>query len=200
MKDIKAITLDDVKAVMQKKGYELFAGGKPNIVGIRNAVRDSNEFDDVLFTWWEEVGAEVSHDYTITTHPGYYYLQNPIAGNGGTGILVPGQYKDCWMLGMHRQKQYALIQLAGQVKLYRDNNKDTRLDYDPKTIRSGFFGIDLHHAGQNDANVVGPYSAGCQVWRYHQPHINLMLDYKRLSKANNFNKFSYTLLLQEDFE
>ncbi len=200
MKDFKSITLADVKAVLLKKGYEIMTGAHPNIVGIRSAVRDANVFDDTLFTWWKQGDNEIVHQYTITTHPGYYYLKNPISGNGGAAILVPGQYKNCWELGMHRQKQFALCQTGAPVKVYRDNNKDTRLDYDAKTIKEGFYGINGHHAGLNDANIVDKYSAGCQVWRYHQPHTDLMHTYERLSKENNFKLFSYTLLVQEDFD
>lgn len=198
MKDFKSITLNDVKAVMAAKGYKIFTGAEPNIVGIRNAVRNSNEFDDTCFTWWQENGKEVVHQYTITTHPGYYYLLKPIAGTKGAAIVVPGQYKDLWRLGMHRKKQFALCQV-GPIKVYRDNNKDTKQDYDPKTIETGYFGINGHRASETNANVIGPHSAGCQVWRYHQPHIDLMQDFKRLSEANNFKTFSYTLLVQEDF-
>ena len=199
MKTFNTITLDDVKNIMHQKKYQIFTDGKPNIVGIRNSIRDSNKFDDTCFVWWNEDGKEVSHQYTITTHPGYYYLQNPIAGNNGAAILVPGQYIEIWGLGMHRKKQFALCQYFGNVKIYRDNNKDTRLDYDPETIQQGMFGINGHHAGLNDADAVGPYSAGCQVWRYHVPHEKLMQDFKGLSTKFKFKKFSYTLLLHEDF-
>lgn len=199
MKQLSEITLEDVKAVMAGKGYEIFTGTVPNIVGIRNANRQSNSYDDRCFVWWTENDTEVSHDYTITTHPGYYYLQNPIAGTKGTAILVPGQYKDCWELAMHRGKQFALCQHCGMVRVYRDDNKDTVLDYDPKTIDTGLFGIDLHHGSIDDSDVVGPWSAGCQVWRYEQPHEDLMNKFKQLGNDNNFDRFSYTLVMQEDF-
>lgn len=200
MNNFYEITLADVKRIMIAKRYEVFTDGRPNIVGIRNCVRDSNKFDDTCFVWWNEDGKEIIHQYTITTHPGYYYLQNPIAGNGGTAILVPDQYIDCWGLGMHRQKQFALCQYYGSVKVYRDDNKDIKLDYNVATIQTGGFGIDLHHAAESDADIVGPWSAGCQVWRYHQPHEYLMNEFKRLSETYQFKKFSYTLIMQEDFE
>lgn len=199
MKEMAAIMLADVINVMKQKGYQIFNDIRPNIVGIRNSIKDSNQFDDICFVWWSENGNVLSHQYTITTHPGYYYLQHPIAGTKGSAILVPGQYIDIWTLGMHRKKQFALCERSGPVKVYRDNNKDTKLDYDPKTIQEGWFGIDGHHAGLNDADAVGPYSAGCQVWRYHQAHQDLMQDLKRISNRAGFTKFGYTLLSQEDF-
>jgi len=200
MKNLQDITLDDVKTLLVSKSYKTFTDGKPNIVGIRNASPDADDsFNDLCWVWWTDGGQEVSHSYTITTHPGFTYLQNPIAGTTGTAILVPGQYFDTWELGMHKGKQFALCQNDGPVKVYRDNNKDTILTCDPKTIESGYFGIDLHHGSINDTNVIGPWSAGCQVWRFSGPHEDLMQDLKALSAKYGYSSFSYTLVNQEDF-
>lgn len=201
MKALLDIGLSDVKAALIAKGYETFTqDGVPNIVSVRNALTKSNTYNDRVFVWWEENGNEEAHIYTISTHPGFYYLQNPIAGSNGTAILVPGQYKDTWLLGMHRNIQFALCQRAGEVSVYRDNNRDQNMDCDPKTITKGYFGIDLHHGNVSDSDIVDRWSAGCQVWRYAIPHEDLMAEFKRLSTKYNFNKFSYTLLEQKDFQ
>lgn len=199
MKTIMQITLADVKAVMEAKGYTVLTGGHPNIVGIRNANKVSNTFDDRAFVWWDDKGKEESHYYTITTNPGFYYLENPIAGTKGTAILVPGQYLNCWELGVHRGKQKALIQTQGQVRVYRDEDKDTALDMIPATIDTGYFGINLHNAGLGDPAVINSWSAGCQVWAFHLAHEKLMAQFAQLAEAGGFKKFSYTLLMQEDF-
>lgn len=198
MKQMWEIGLADVAKVMTDKGYKIFTDGHPNIVGIRNIVRNSNSYDDKCWVCWLDGADAHVHNYTITTNPGYYYLQNPIAGTLGTAILVPGQYINCWELGMHRGKQFALVQ-RGEMAVYRDDNKDTVLDYDPKTIQKGFFGIDGHYGSLGDTDIVDRYSAGCQVWRYHEPHQTLMQEFKALAAKYNFSKFSYTLLRQEDF-
>lgn len=200
IKAIKDIVLADVKAVMAAKGYEVFnRNGVPNIVGIRSAIRSAELYDDVCFVWWNENNKETGRSYTITTNPSEHYLQNPLNVQG-TAILVPEQYKGCWILGSHgKSKQFALIQQGGQVRVYRDKNKDRVLDYDAKTIDTGFFGINLHHGALSDVPVIGVWSAGCQVWRYNVPHKKLMAEFKRMSEAYNFFKFSYTLLDQADF-
>lgn len=200
MKNINDIGLSDVQAMLVTKGYETFRSeGVPNIIGIRNSEIKSNAYNDKCWVFWYEGLEEIVHSYTITTHPGFYYLSNPIKGTDGTAILVPGQYINCWELGMHRGKQFALCQRTGQVRVYRDNNKNEIMDFDPKTIDTGYFGIDLHSGSITDSDVVDRYSAGCQVWRYHEPHADLMNTFKRLSEKNNYSKFSYTLLLQTDF-
>ncbi len=200
MKRINDIGISDVQNVMRQKGYEIFTSeGIPNIVGIRNAGLSSNAYNDKCWVWWHEGLIEIVHNYTITTHPGFYYLQHPIAGTKGTAILVPGQYKNCWELGMHRGKQFALCQRAGQVKVYRDANKDILMDFEEKSIDTGYFGIDLHHGSISNADIIDRYSAGCQVWRYADPHEELMQTFKGLSTKNGFKKFSYTLINQSDF-
>jgi hypothetical protein len=199
MNNILDAGLAGVKAMMAKKGYTIFTDGKPNIVGIRNANKDTDDsFNDIAFVWWNDAGVETAHTYTITTHPGFRYLQKP-ANIDGAAILVPGQYIDCWVIRMHRNIQLALCQDAGMVAVYRDNNKDTALDMNPVTIQKGFFGIDLHHAAVTDNNVIGPWSAGCQVWRYHEPHEAMISSFQSLKTKYGFSKFSYTLLKQEDF-
>jgi hypothetical protein len=199
MKSMHDIGLSDVKAVMAAKGYKIMPEGQPNIVGIRSANRQSNSYDDTCWVWWTDNGSEIVHNYTITTNPGFYYLQHPIAGTSGTGILVPGQYIGCWMLGYHRGTQFALVQRGGPMSVYRDSNRDTVLDYDPKTIQSGFWGLDGHHGSLEDTDIVDKFSAACIVWRYHQPHEDLMQIFLGLSKKYDFDKFTFSLLQQEDF-
>lgn len=200
MKPIYDIGITDVKQAIHHKGYVLFNGGVPNIIGIRNSIKlSSDSYDDRCFVFWTKDGTEVIHTYSITTHPGYYFLKHPIIGTRGTAILVPGQYVNCWALGMHRAVQYALCQYGGPVRVYRDSNRDITLNYDPGTIQEGYFGIDLHHGSLSNIDVIGHYSAGCQVWRYAQPHEDLMQMLKALSIKYNFTKFTYTLLEQSDF-
>jgi len=201
MKNIADITLDDVKSIMPSKGYPITTKeGVPNIVGIRNADKSSDIFIDRIWVWWNERGKEVSHFYTATTRPGFWYLEHPI-NNDGTGILVPGHYPNCWGLGMHRKQQFALCQKDGNgnMKAYRDKNLNNTIDCNPSTIQDGQFGCDGHHAGMDDGENIGHYSAMCQVWRFHKAHEDLMAEFDRMSKAYHYKYFSYTLLLQEDF-
>jgi hypothetical protein len=202
MKNLRFISQQDIVKVMTEKGYKIFdAEGIPNIVGVRSAETDGEDFDDICYVWWTlPNGKPEIHLYTITTNPGTYYLKNPLSGTKGTGILVPDQYVDCWELGMHRGKQLALLQTGGPVSVFRDSNRDGKMDYDPTSIQKGYFGVNLHHASLSDLDTIGLWSAACQVWKFHKPHEELMLKFKDLSNRYKFKKFSYTLLEQKDFK
>jgi hypothetical protein len=193
MKKLNDIGISGIKRLLTEKGYKIFTDGRPNIVGIRTSSR-VNAFCDRVWVFWNDGDEEVVHFYTMTTNPGLVYLKKPLAGTKGAAILVPGQYINTWELGMHRDRHLALVQTGGPVKVYRDNNKNAVYDKDPRTIESGYFGINLHHASADDYETVDSYSAGCQVWRYHQPHQDLMNDFKALAAKYRFRWFSYTLV------
>jgi hypothetical protein len=134
-----------------------------------------------------------------TTDPGKYYLEHP-ANIAGCGMLVPGQYIDCWKFGLHNGKYIALVQV-GNMKTYRDNDKDDIFEIDPASISSGQFGCNNHHAFNSEVNGndfnVDNWSAMCQVIL----HINnfndamlMMFDYDRFTGK----LFSYTLLEKAD--
>lgn len=200
------LNVSQLKEILAKKNYKDFSTtpGVPMIIGVRTANAKVNTYDDLVYVYYAEKTVPANdlkyfyEIYSITTVPGLDYLKTPIAGTKGTAILVPGQYEGAWVLGLHRGKQEALIQQGGQVRVYRDPNKDDKLDFDAKTIDTGYFGIDLHHAGVIDTGVVGKWSAGCQVWEHVDEHVKLINDFKRLSSTYHFTRFSYTLLTEAD--
>ena len=65
----------------------------------------------------------------------------------GTAVLVPGQHRRCYKLGRHQGKYEALVQ-AEVLQVYRDNNKDTKVDAGGP-IDSGWHGINIHRASSN---------------------------------------------------
>ncbi len=158
------IEIDLVKKLMVQKNYTVF--NEPfmlNIVGVRSIDKTVDIFNDVIVLFWNEYTQHgLEQNYLIfpaTTDPGLMWLKK-LMNPKGTAILLPGQYD--YKLGMHKNKYRALIQ-AGQVKVYRDKNKDNKHDLDPSTIDTGYFGINIHHAGVVVPKYIGPHSAGCQV-------------------------------------
>jgi hypothetical protein len=85
------------------------------------------------------------------------------------------------------------------VKVYRDNNKDLIQDYNVATIEEGIFGINIHRSNPAQASVLNEkWSAGCQVFANPKDFEQFMSICKK-SRDLYGNKFTYTLLLEEDF-
>lgn len=182
----------------QDLGYEVWdTPYRMFLFGIRAENRGSNSFDDTLgCAWTDEDGLWRCEYWPGTTDPGTYYLEHP-SNSAGCAILVADQYIDTWMLGMHRGKYEALCQLGNKVSVYRDASGDVKLDLDPGTIVSGYFGINLHAATQVDggeSTQVNKWSAGCQVHATQRGFARMMeLAHLQIEKTG-LEKFSYTLL------
>jgi len=190
-------TYDKVKNVLLKKGYVFqVSEGQLNMVGVRGGSRQVNNWDDFFCLLWIENGKKMIWvDDQFTTDPGIYYMQTKILNPAGCGILAEGHYPNVWKIGGHGAKKYeAFIQTGGKVKAYRDRNKDSYMDFDPKTIQEGYFGCNQHH-GYNSTKV-GNNSAMCQVHRYKKD-LTYVLTLAKKSKALSF---SYTLLNESDFK
>ena len=174
------------------RGHPVFDGQYDlNIFGIRKTDGQPNEFDDLIGCAYRNAHEWRVHYWRATTDPGQYWLENP-SNIKGTAILCPGHYPGIWEIDLHRGKYEALCQRSGPVKVWRDADRDREFDFGGDTD-TGFFGINLHKAGQS-SDQVGRWSAGCQVLRNQS-------DFKTLMKLANLQiatigakTFSYTLL------
>ena len=94
-----------IESVMSRKGYAYFKNGdyNLNIIGIRSEQggKVTNRFDDFMLVTWYVGGVLNSRVYAITTEPGRYYMKDKLGNSKGTAILVPGQYRGCWQIGLH---------------------------------------------------------------------------------------------------
>ena len=192
------ITKNTMKKVMEDKGYVFFEEGEfnLNIIGIRNASRRADLFDDNLIVLYKEGLDWVVNSYQITTEPGHRILRRPINAEKGTAILVPGQYRGAYRIGNHKSYT-ALVQRGGKVKVWRDDNKDSKPDYKGEQ-EEGWFGINIHkHSGPINRKDTGGVSAGCQVFRSSQDFYEFM-DLCDIAADNWSNSFTYTLLNSED--
>ena len=170
-----------------------------NLIGIRRDNTGTNEFDDFMVAIYRDKRLrEICKIYPITTDPGEYWLENPINPKG-TAILVPGQYSGTWKLGLHQGKYEALVQRR-PVKVWRDNNKDSVIDYPyaHAKVSEGYFGINIHRSNPYDKSyIVDKWSAGCQVFQAVDDYKEFMGLCK--SSADLYgNSFSYTLLTEEE--
>ena len=180
--------------------YQVFDAGAYdlNLIGIRSSNRNAGSFDDLFcVAFKDEEGIWTTHWFACTCDPGLPWMASP-SREDGTAILVPGQHRSSWGLGLHRQKYEALCQrVTGKdLPVYRDGNKDTVLDMDPDSIEFGMFGINIHRAsGTRIAPKVGKYSAGCIVIQSPIDFDKLIeLCHKQIEHHPTWTTFSFTLL------
>lgn len=191
---------EQVEKAVKTKGYVWFedASNKDydvNIVGIRNSepgTKVTNIFDDWLTVSYKINGVWQYHQWEATTDPGkkgVLEYKNP----NGVAILVPGQYRRSYIIGLHQGKYEALRQ-HGNVKVYRDSNRD--LNYDFKKIQEGIFGINIHKAGQKSTWVEN-WSEGCTVFKMSKDFESFMSICRKARKLHG-NSFTYTLIESKD--
>jgi len=191
-------TIEQLKSVFENKEYDFIEenhSNSINIIGIRSNATIANSFDDWLYLIYEnENGNREIKEFPITTDPGVYWLKNPINVNG-TAVLVPGQYKNVYTIGLHQGKYEALKQY-GKLKVWRDNNRDLNIDQNGK-IYEGVFGINIHRSNaKTESAIVEKWSAGCQVFK-RVKDFNLFME---VCKKTQLKYFTYTLLEEKDFE
>lgn len=203
---MRQYTIEELKSAISKKGYKWLDDGREdflNIIGIRSSDNTPNKFNDVICLVYQGKHldgslTEVLFQFNATTKPGTYWLNKPGSDIVGTAILVPGQYVDSWALGMHQGKYQALTQIKS-VKLFRDKNKDSKLDY-VNVKESGLVGINIHRANAEHESIqVDKWSAGCSVIA-NPKDFDILMTLARSSVKIRGNQFTYTLLEEKDLE
>jgi hypothetical protein len=190
--------IQNIRSVYKKLGHPFFERGDYNLNngGIRCRNRKADGWDDIRYSIFKEKGLYQIYMWVQTTDPGLTGLKKPCRPEG-CAILVPGRYK--YKGGYHKndKSRWSLVQ-AGEVSVYRDWNKDNLLDFDPKTIQTGWFGINIHDPWKDDLEKVGDASLGCQVAHVDYAHHEFMNIYDESVKHWG-EKVSYTLTLEQDW-
>lgn len=205
MNELLEIDWFQIKKLFANHNYRFFERPHSlNIFGIRNENKEADKFDDIIGLAWTQKDAEgdlqkCARVFWGTLDSGAYYLQNPMDPGGAAGI-VEGQYLKVWQLGKFLG-QPALIQVTS-FKVYRDANRDTILDYNPKRATSGLYGIFLHEHYQNQkiAQHVQRSSAGCVVPQDRDDHKYLIDKCLRQINAGLGNTFSFSIFTQKQAE
>lgn len=187
--------MESIAKACKAKGYAWL--DQINIVGVRNSAtgkKVTNVFDDLITVTYIEGGVWKYAEFDITTDPGKKSMlefENP----NGVARLVPGHYKNSHTIGLHQGKYEALRQL-GNVKVYRDKNKD--MLYDENSIQEGVFGINIHRSNPlTESFSVENWSAGCQVFKRAKDFAQFMKIVNQF-KVPMANKFNYTLIESKD--
>lgn len=161
---------------------------KVNIFGIRNSKARVNHFDDFIGVFSKSWDGWNFRVWRGSTRPGLPSLLKPV-NEKGTAILVPGQYKDAYSLGLYKGKK--ALRQTGLVRVFRDADKDSSWDTNPDSIESGSFGLHIHRAGWW-SQLVGPYSAGCQVLQ-KSTDFDSLIEFVEIAKDVGQELFTYTL-------
>jgi len=195
------IIKERLQKILEEKNYVFFDGYRShnvNIIGIRNVDGRVNKFDDILLACYRDTHKRWLVDsYQITTDPGLYWLKKPMNVNG-TAILCAGQYRGAYQIDKHRGKYDALCQRGAPLSVWRDGNRDSTHDMNDDTIDTGYFGINIHKAGRNSAQV-DKWSAGCQVFKNDGDFKEFMTTVRAGEKQFG-NSFTYTLLESTDLK
>ena len=187
------------REALGKKGHKFFDGNlayNVNVIGVRNTNGRPNKFDDMLLVVYRDAHKRWSVDsYQITTDPGLYWLKKPMNVDGAA-ILCPGQYRGVYRISKHRGRYDALCQRAGDVTVWRDDNRDSNHDMDDSTKDTGSFGINIHKGGR-DSSAVNKWSAGCQVFK-NDGDFKVFMSTMYEAKKRLGNSFTYTLIETAD--
>lgn len=192
------VTIEKVLDAYARLSYPLFTNGdyNLNIFGIRDDEEVADTFNDLICLLYKVDGKWVLKKYNATTDPGLYYRKNLLNKNG-TAILKDGYYRSTWQIGLHRNKYTALVQRK-PVKLWRDNNKDDKLDREGKVYEE-LAGINIHRSSSTSTPVsIGKYSAGCQVIADIKDW-NEFMDIVLKSSTKYGKTFSYALFTESQF-
>jgi hypothetical protein len=164
-----------------------------NIVGIRSDSTQANQFDDELHIFFKNnLGKWIHYLFAATTDPGTYWLQSPMHPQG-TAILMQGQYRQAYQIGLHKGQYYALVQRE-PVTVLRDYDRNAILDFMNGRPDTGLFGINIHRASVNGTTKeVDKYSAGCQVFA-NSNDFNLFMQLCEQHRNLYGNSFTYSLI------
>ena len=201
MQDNIDMMVNKVRTVYDKKNY-VFVDDMiyyPNIIAIRSSNVNSNEFNDIGICIYKNIYKKWCIDYfEMTTDPGIYYRKN-ILNIAGTGIIASQQIIKGFRIGKHKGK-LALVQNK-PFFVYRDKNKDEKLDFNNVVLAGVECGFNFHRANDliDIKNKVGRSSAGCQVVM-RKSKFQLIMDICLLSKKyNGITAFNYVLVEENEF-
>ncbi|MCC7303466.1 MAG: hypothetical protein IT233_12575 [Bacteroidia bacterium] len=186
--------LGKLKAIARKENYLIYS--RPyelNIWGVRSENTRSGKFDDHFHVFYKtEKNKWEYHIFPCTTDPGTFWLENPMQPQG-TAILMQGQYKGAYQIGLHRG-QYASLVQRKPVTILRDYDRNAVLDFLNGKRETGLFGINIHRAmQQGKTKYVDKFSAGCQVFE-NAAHFYRFMQMAERHRSLYGNSFTYTLI------
>lgn len=209
--NINSSTLKNTITSLNYKWFE----DRPNIIAIRTKLLVPDTFNDLICISYKEGSEEKLKIYAITTEPGVFY-QKTLLNSEGCAVVEPGQWIDAYSLGFHKgydgtkinpnvkppapYPAHRALVLTGHIMIKRDKDLDGIAGNSGKVMSGDGTGCNIHGAIRTDVTKkIGPWSAGCQVfaaWKDKEEFLDVCEKYK----AHVKNKFTYTLVLEEQLK
>ena len=132
-----------------------------NVVAFRMSDNFTDKFSEFGFVFNE---GECVSILPWTTKPGKYWISNPVTVGGitGTGCMVEGQWLDSHKYHKSPKSKWGKAGYFSQnstIKVYRDGNKDNKLDKNVVQKAPTWYGFFLHAMGKGFS--IWNWSAGC---------------------------------------
>ena len=200
--NLNTINIDIIKRVFNKKKYVFFENGdyNLNIIGIRTNDKFTNTYSDYFLLVYKFNGNWNIDVYTGSTKAGNYWVKDKMLPKG-VFVLKPGQYLSTWeFVDSYTQSHGCphLNQIKGKCLVgWRDSDKDGQIDKLNEQLLCDSINI---HCASSNKNVVGNWSAGCQVIPRYGGQYGRFINTIKVSAKYYGDKFSYTLLEENDFE
>lgn len=197
---MKRPTIEEIHASMRRKGMKVFE--KPfdaTLGGIRTIDNSSNKFNDWGFmSMFTKDGGIMSIVAPITTDAGLFYRNSPISPDGTAIIKHDVQHRSCYTyMEKNGHKDQEAFRQTGPMDYWRDNDKDSQLEFDGKEFSQKIFNTNGHDMGTVGADV-NKWSAGC--WGSVQEVMDLFYGMAKIQIAHgNGDKFSYAMLYEKTF-
>ena len=171
------------------------------LLGVRSNEDAFNTFDDKIY---EFEGEKFIRVVSATTNAGGGYMLGGFSKYNKKGVAVLKSnewYYNVWSYGLHRGKMPALRQVGRRVKVYRDGNKDKKID-EVGNWYLGWYGIN-YHSNTYDFRLsnlkvfkwlIGGWSAGCQVVNDREQYKKQMDYYRAAFEKGTQIMVSYCLI------
>ena len=156
-KNTSKAALNYIKRLCKEKGYAFYSN---NPYWFRMSDDFTDKFTDYLVI---VKGGKVVSISNATTKAGKYWVYNPVTVGGitGTGVRVAGQTKNShrYERRKNKWKGRGFFKQISPLKIYRDGNKDLKVDKEIITKAPSWFGFFLHAMGSG--RRIWNWSAGC---------------------------------------
>ena len=197
------VTIQGLKDSIASLNYKWF-DDQINLIAIRTNLQVPDAFNDVMCIVYKKDGVEVLETAMITTEPGITY-QKKLLNPKGAWVMLPAQMINAYKLGLHQGKaDHRCLKSVGKIYGWREDDLDGIALNDKNAVAQWVegttVGANIHGSNKlGVTKVVGPWSAGCQVYNEWKKK-ELLISIADLYKNVNGGLITYTLIKESDYK